>query len=935
MSSNHCPDKKELLAWLQDLSEEPDPGFTSHIDGCVACQRVLEEHCLDQERQVSDPSGSDLLDDLRCPPPDCDFERETDCERAAFLAEAMMNPPGTHEESSRSPDLLMRPEPTRLGQYQILERLGQGGMGVVYKAIHPKLDRVVAIKVLTSERMQNPDAVARFEREMKAVARLSHPNIVTAHDADEAEGWHFLVLEHVEGTDLKSLVRRAGPIPADQAINYVLQAARGLQCAHEQGIIHRDVKPSNLILDQSGTVKVLDLGLARLEALDTGVEERSDLTGSGVLMGTVDYMAPEQADNCRNADARSDVYSLGCTLHYLLTGQPLFTGGSILQRAQAHSQRAIPSLRACCPDVSNRQAEAFAKMVAKNPDDRFQSMVEVIHALTAEAHPSGSSATTRSIALPSRRSSPLQEDQPARPKRSLWWIAALVVILGILGLVLPGLLRQPRDSVAKRSSPKQEKVTSPNGRQIPEADPSQGDPPTEDNVNGTSRLTVTLGSKESEEGIAITTDFQGNTYVGGSFSDTVDFDPGSGVANLTSKGKLDGFLWKLAPNGKRLWAKAFGGPEADAVEGVAVGTDGSVYVTGYFSDRADFHSDPGRQQLVGRGSTDIFVAKLSAEGAVLWVKQMGGPENHEGGKAITVDHDGNVYTTGTFRGIADLDPGPAVYELTSLRNNNAFVSKLSSKGDLVWARQLGGKEGAAGIDLALDSHGNVCILGTFNDVGDFDPGKGVYPLTSHGAADLFVSKLNSRGEFVWAKQMGGTGYDLAGGLTLDDLDNLYLTGGFADRADFGPGPGDRFLTSKGFTDIFALKMSPKGERLWVRQMPGPGYNSGMDIAVDRLRNTYLTGFFEGTVDFDPGEPVRNLSAQDKDIFMVRLNNKGNLVWAHRLGGLGYDRGHSLAVDNRSRLHVTGIFSRLVDFPSGERLKTFASNGGSDVFVLRH
>ena len=185
-----------------------------------------------------------------------------------------------------------------LGNYILLDKLGEGGMGVVFKAQHKRMQRLVALKVMSADSLGNKDAIKRFQREVQAVARLSHPNIVTAHDADESRGTHFLVMEFVPGADTDSLVRRSGPLPAEQAIGLVLQAARGLEYAHAQGIVHRDIKPANLLLNEQGTIKVLDLGLARLGTAGDELATRTDLTGMGQIMGTVDFMAPEQGAEC-------------------------------------------------------------------------------------------------------------------------------------------------------------------------------------------------------------------------------------------------------------------------------------------------------------------------------------------------------------------------------------------------------------------------------------------------------------------------------------------------------------------------------------------------------------------------------------------------------------------------------------------------------------
>jgi serine/threonine-protein kinase len=287
--------------------------------------------------------------------------------------------------------------------YEVLELLGRGGMGEVYKARQLRLDRLVALKVMRPNLIASAEAARRFQREAQAAARLAHPNIVTIHDAAEANGRHFLVMEFVEGTDLGSLVKSKGPLPVPQACDYIRQAALGLQHAHERGLVHRDIKPSNLLVTKDGgVVKVLDMGLVRLEATSNQFRSSVQLTRLGMLLGTPAYLAPEQAQDPRCVDARADIYSLGCSLYHLLAGRPPFTDPSAIVVIQQHQAQVLDPLEKLRPDLPGALAEVVQRMMAPLPEDRFPSAAAVATALTPfcrppmalPAHPPPSSART-------------------------------------------------------------------------------------------------------------------------------------------------------------------------------------------------------------------------------------------------------------------------------------------------------------------------------------------------------------------------------------------------------------------------------------------------------------------------------------------------------------------------------------------------------------
>jgi serine/threonine protein kinase len=339
-----------------------------------------------------------------------------------------------------------------LGNYVLLERIGRGGMGQVFKAKHKKMDRIVALKVLSPVAMKSPGAVKRFLREAKAAAKLAHPNIVTAHDADEDKGMNYLVTEYVDGETLAMIVRQHGAMSLGRAVDYIVQAARGLEYAHSNGVIHRDIKPSNLLLDKQGTVKILDMGIARVDEFvgKLAFGSAEEMTNSGVIVGTPDYMSPEQSNDIRVADARSDIYSLGCTLYFLLTGQPAFSGETVLQKIMAHREQPVPFLRDLRGDVPEALENVFQKMMAKRPQDRYRSMAELIaeiqKCIASRQQTTGSTSAGPYVFDETVRTGAARLPKPAEPNSAAQPVSAVGSLLDEWLVAEPAQVSEPLSS---------------------------------------------------------------------------------------------------------------------------------------------------------------------------------------------------------------------------------------------------------------------------------------------------------------------------------------------------------------------------------------------------------------------------------------------------------------------------------------------------------
>lgn len=399
-------------------------------------------------------------------------------------------------------------------------------------------------------------------------------------------------------------------------------------------------------------------------------------------------------------------------------------------------------------------------------------------------------------------------------------------------------------------------------------------------VNGNFQWAAAVGGTGLEDDATVAVDAAGNVYFSGHFSGTADFDPGPGSLLFTSSGINDIFVQKLSPAGNLIWAHQTGGISSDKARDIHVDAFGNVYVAGFFWATADFDPSVVVVNATSVGGGDAFIQKLDANGNLIWVRTMGGPSGEE---VIALDTDpaGNVYAFGTFQGTADLDPTLGVQNFSAAGITELFVQKLDGNGNFLWARAFGGSSGfdyARG--LAVDLAGNVYTTGGFEGTGDFDPTAGTFNLSSTGSTDIFLQKLGTNGNFLWANAMGSVGIENIVDVGVDGAGNVYQAGTFALTVDFDPSAATASLTASGPFDLFLRKLDGNGNFDYALQIGGTNRELGHALHVQASGTLHLTGAFRSTVDFDPGGNVANRSSNgDYDAFVLKLSQGGGLAIA--------------------------------------------------------
>lgn len=441
--------------------------------------------------------------------------------------------------------------------------------------------------------------------------------------------------------------------------------------------------------------------------------------------------------------------------------------------------------------------------------------------------------------------------------------------------------------------------------------------------------------------MSVINDAQGNVYTIGHFRGTIDFDPGPNVNTLTADTSSDIFILKLDAGGNFVWVKHIKGTSSLVAWNATNDSNGNIFITGIFQNTTDF--DPGNGvynlNVATAGVSNVFILKLTSNGDFEWAKKLGhvaaGTVNS---RDIGTDNNGNVYVAGTWSGTLDFDPGPGIYNLTHIGGSGTddiYVLKLNPNGDFVWAKQMKGSSSKFVRSIDVDIKGGVYLTGDYGGTIDFDPGAGVYNLSAVGHSSIFVQKIDTDGNFQWAKSMGGTSGDVGLSLASDVDQNLYVTGLFSGTVDFNPGGIPQNLTSNGLLGTFIQKFDVNGNSVWVKQIEK---STGYAIDTDLSGNVYTIGYFRGSVDIDPGPGIHHLNAVtgtgDPHTFIQKLDTNGEFLWAKHLQTQPIISGSPFHIDKHQNIYLIGQFTGTVDFDPGAGVHQLTSSHYYDVFVQK-
>jgi len=430
-------------------------------------------------------------------------------------------------------------------------------------------------------------------------------------------------------------------------------------------------------------------------------------------------------------------------------------------------------------------------------------------------------------------------------------------------------------------------------------------------------------------------DTAGNVYIIGSFWGSSDFNPDTLVSNyIVSEGDFDVYFAKYDKDGNYIWAHSIGSTLADAGYAIDVDKNGNVLISGFFADSADFNPGAGENKLYSNGLIDIFFAKYDNNGNFIWAKSAGG-NNGDYCYGIASDNAGNVYITGSFADTADFDPGVGTANLITSGSASFYLAKYDANGNYQWAFATDPSGSSIGRDIVCDNAGNILVTGDFQSFTDFDPGVDTAYLYGYGNTSVFFAKYDNNGGYIWANAIGGTYFDEGHGITVDDSDNILITGIFNLTADFDPGAGNYNLTTYGSSDAFLAKYNPNGDFVWANKIGSTDTDYGYDVASDDSANVYITGVFWDKCYCDPADTSNNIiGAFFADMFFAKYDSDGNYIWAYPIASYNHDRGRGIAVDNMFNIYVSGYYQNTADFDPGYGAYVL-NPGGYDTYIAKY
>ncbi|WP_430413065.1 T9SS type A sorting domain-containing protein [Kordia sp.] len=446
------------------------------------------------------------------------------------------------------------------------------------------------------------------------------------------------------------------------------------------------------------------------------------------------------------------------------------------------------------------------------------------------------------------------------------------------------------------------------------------------------------GSGGYDFALSIDYDSTGNVYTAGYFSNTVDFDPSSSSSfTLSSNGSSDMFIQKLDANGNFVWAVSFGSSFSDVASDIVIDANDNVIITGFFRGTVDFDPSSNVSELVSGDYYQNYVLKLDADGNLVWAKAFGRTSFSNDYGSVDVDATGNVYTTSYFRDTADFDPGSGTFNVTSSGFSDIYVHKLDVNGNFSWVRTFGSSNSHdIGHALVVSNSGYVYSTGEFLSTVDFNTGSGTYNRSSNGIRDYYIHKLDTNGNFIWARTAGGSSDEIGRGIALDSNENIYFVGYVADSGDFDPTSSTYNVTVTGAYNAFIAKFNSSGNFQWAKNIDGVNVRSdATDIAIDVDDKVYFIGSFQFTPDFDFSNTTNTMTSNgNDDIFVQKIDGDSNFIWAKSIGGSSWDIPYGIKIGPQNQIYIAGTFTGSVDFDFTTNTDNQNRGSGYNIFTSK-